>query len=67
MDFRELAGLRTVEMVQRDTYPVMICEGCGLTLVDEDGRCVDRGCRLHGDQPESDVADALLDIEGVPV
>ena len=48
-DFRELAGLRTEEMKEQNSFPVVICEGCGHTLVDEDGTCVDEDCLKRHD------------------
>ena len=44
VDLGDLRGL-----VPEGTYAVVICEGCGATLVDSEGRCVAPDClRKHG-------------------
>lgn len=49
---RDLAGLSTPEDTEIGLYPVVICEGCGLTQVDHNGLCVSWDCyRAHGTRP----------------
>jgi hypothetical protein len=47
-DLKELAGLRTQEMKDKDEYPLVLCEGCGPILVDEEGACVSDDCLMGG-------------------
>lgn len=62
-DFKELAGITKPEEQVAGQYAVVICEGCGPTLVDVDGACVSAGCmKKHGRPKEPDVT-----ITGVAV
>lgn len=50
-DFRDLANLSSPEATAAHKYPVVICEGCGPTQVDHEGRCVVPDClKKHGAQ-----------------
>lgn len=53
---------------QSDTIYQALCEGCGLTWVDNAGRCVDRNCRLHGDsqKPSAALLSSLLPSPSSP-
>lgn len=43
-DYNDLSGLSTQEKTENELYPVVICEGCGVTQVDHNGRCVATDC-----------------------
>ena len=47
----DLAGLVTQEQYENEKLvAVCICEGCGPTIVDYTGRCVNKECLMsHGD------------------
>jgi hypothetical protein len=49
-DTRDLAGLITEqEVTEQKLYAVVLCEGCGPTLVDHNGKCVCDDClEKHG-------------------
>lgn len=44
----DFAGLTNPEKVKKGLYPLVICEGCGPTLVDEEGRCISEDCLETG-------------------
>lgn len=43
-DFRDLAGCSKLEDTARGMFAPVICEGCGPTYVDHEGKCVCRDC-----------------------
>lgn len=48
-DTGDLAGLSTPEDTAKGLYPVVLCEGCGPTQVDDRGKCVAPDClEKHG-------------------
>jgi hypothetical protein len=48
-DFRELAGLGDGSELKEDEGWMALCEGCGPTVVDDDGRCISVNCmKEHG-------------------
>jgi hypothetical protein len=48
---RDLAGLSTPEDTVKGLYAVVLCEGCGPTLVDHEGKCMCEDClEGHGKQ-----------------
>lgn len=47
-DFRELAELMPKENYTDDAGCGTLCEGCGPTVVDFDGKCVAAYCEKHG-------------------
>lgn len=48
-DFGDLAGLSTPEDTAKGLYAVVLCEGCGPTQVDHEGKCVCNDCmEKHG-------------------
>jgi hypothetical protein len=47
-DFGDLKGLISEEEVKKGFGAVVICESCGYTLVDHEGRCVASDCTIHG-------------------
>lgn len=48
-DLQDLAGLSTEKDTSEGMYAVAICEGCGPTMVDHTGKCVDDNClEKHG-------------------
>lgn len=48
-DFRELAGLGNGVPLKEGHGWTVLCEGCGLTLVDDEGRCISKHCiKEHG-------------------
>lgn len=51
-DFGDLAGLTTEADTKAGMGAAVICEGCGYTIVDHEGRCIHHDCLLkHGDKP----------------
>lgn len=51
-DFGDLRGL-----VEGEDLCVTLCEGCGICIVDKDGKCVSKDCmKHHGDyEPHPDL------------
>ena len=49
-DFRELAELMEPEFYSDRVGAAVICEGCGPTVVDYEGRCICRECPIHGEK-----------------
>lgn len=50
-DNRDLAGLNNDIELKKDEGFVVICEGCGYTLVNHEGECIDPHClRKHGEE-----------------
>lgn len=49
-DTRDLAGLGYGLSLAPDEGFVVICEGCGYILVDEEGKCIDPFCDTHGEE-----------------
>jgi hypothetical protein len=49
-DMRDLAGLGTNPhaVIRPGQGYFVICEGCGPTIVDEDGQCIASACGQHG-------------------
>lgn len=48
-DFGDLRGLSTPGDTEQGLYAVVICEGCGGTQVDHEGKCVSDHClKGHG-------------------
>lgn len=47
-DSHDLAGLSTLADSVRKKYAVVLCEGCGQTMVNHLGKCVSPRCRTHG-------------------
>lgn len=51
-DFRELAGLGYGTPLKPGMGWTALCEGCGPTLVDDDGACISPHCdKKHGEVP----------------
>lgn len=48
-DLKELAALLPREDFLPDNGAEVLCEGCGWTLVDFDGKCVDPKCKVHSE------------------
>lgn len=46
-DFKELANLMPAEKYTDEAGCVTICEGCGETIVDIDGKCIYKYCEKH--------------------
>jgi len=52
-DFGDLAKLCTKKENEQGLYAIVVCEGCGTTLVDNEGRCVSSDClRKHSESKE---------------
>lgn len=47
-DHRELAGLGKGVMLDTGEGWAVLCEDCGGTVVDEDGKCIAEWCGKHG-------------------
>lgn len=47
-DFKDLAGITTIEEWEQGRAVVVICEGCGVIQVDPDGNCVSKNCLRKG-------------------
>lgn len=43
-DNGDLRGLSTDSHTKDELFAHVICEGCGVTLVDHEGRCVNKDC-----------------------
>ena len=46
-DFKELANLGDDEPLKPGWGYQVLCEGCGPTLVDKEGKCIADYCELH--------------------
>lgn len=49
-DYEDMKGLCTLEENENDLYARVLCEGCGYTVVDCDGRCASLFCEIHGEE-----------------
>jgi len=50
-DYKELAGLGDGSKLEEGKGWVCICEGCGPTVVDDDGVCLSLHCMMnHGEE-----------------
>jgi len=49
-DFGDLKGLGKGEELQKGNGWSCLCEGCGHTVVDDEGSCVSYFCELHGEE-----------------
>lgn len=63
-DFRD-----TAEVMPREAYTdgsgyAVICEGCGYTVVDFDGKCIADWCQEHGTKEQQEKADEREDSAG---
>ncbi len=47
-DSGDFAGISKAEDTANHTYALVICEGCGATQVDHEGRCVCDDCLEKG-------------------
>lgn len=47
-DFKELAGLVSLEACTNGFVATVICEGCGFIQVDHKGNCVSNDCMCKG-------------------
>lgn len=36
----DFVGMRSPRMIREETFPIVLCEGCGVTQVDWDGSCI---------------------------
>jgi hypothetical protein len=45
-DFEDAKGISTPEDTERGLYAEILCDGCGLTLVNHNGECID--CPKNG-------------------
>lgn len=53
VDQSDFDGVIEQRVAEHGDFPAgqgmeVLCEGCGMTLVDQQGRCVSRACELHG-------------------
>jgi hypothetical protein len=49
----DLSGITSEEETSEGTFALVLCEGCGETLVDHAGRCVAYDClKKHGKEPD---------------
>lgn len=44
----DFAGRITEEKVREGFGSVVLCEGCGVILVDHEGNCISVDCPIHG-------------------
>lgn len=50
-DYKELAGLGDGSKLEEGKGWVCLCEGCGLTVVDDNGACLSLHCTMnHGEE-----------------
>jgi len=48
-DYRDLADLSWPSDTRMGNYAPALCEGCGVTIVDHEGKCVSEHClKQHG-------------------
>jgi len=47
-DFKDLANLGNDKPLREGFGWITICEGCGHTVVDDNGKCVAEWCGTHG-------------------
>lgn len=47
-DSRDLAGLANGRQLEPGQGWTALCEDCGGTVVDDDGKCIWEGCHKHG-------------------
>jgi hypothetical protein len=48
-DFEELKGFGDGTPLKKDQGWIALCEGCGPTVVDDDGKCISPHClKKHG-------------------
>ena len=52
-DFGDLSGQLTQEQADAGMVARSICEGCGLTYVNQEGECVNKHCLIHGEKKEN--------------
>jgi len=51
-DFGDLANLHPNKVLKNGYGWTVICEGCGITIVNKAGECISPSCRKHGnDEP----------------
>lgn len=46
-DYRDFAGIISESQVKKGYGAVVICEGCGPTIVNQDGECIAQDCEDH--------------------
>lgn len=51
-DMKDLANLGDVSTLKPGEGWTAICEGCGLTVVNNEGECILDDCSMHGTQTE---------------
>lgn len=44
----DFEGIQSPETTELGFYSEVICEGCGLIIVDHNGKCVSLDCEKHG-------------------
>jgi len=50
-DSKDLANIGTVANLEKDYGWTALCEGCGMTIVDNQGRCISKHCdKRHGNE-----------------
>lgn len=52
-DYKELANLGQGRKLEPGMGWIVLCEGCGPTVVDEDGKCILECCEKHGGKSEA--------------
>lgn len=62
-DYRELAGIsdRMGQVLEEGCGWGVLCEGCGHTIVDNDGKCINQVCKKHGFTPSLNATDKVVD------
>lgn len=55
----DMVGISTEEETKKGQFAVVICEGCGYTVVDHEGKCRWLNCELHGKENAS-LADVVI-------
>ena len=48
-DCKDLYDLNDGEKLKPGSGWKVLCEGCGITLVDNEGKCINKDCKKHGE------------------
>ena len=50
-DFKDHAGISTIDDTKNALYAFAICEGCGFIQVNHEGECISKDClKKHGEK-----------------
>jgi len=49
-DFEDFKGIGKGKNLPEGSGWSVLCEGCGMTLVDDEGKCILRDCLIYGNE-----------------